>query len=90
MAEVDLRFAWNPATGEVLYTDSEDAEFNEEFEELDGYTHDGEGDPRGWAGNHVLYHHVQDALYEVGEYNMQRVSIAYLAPPEEEPPPEEE
>lgn len=37
--------------------------------------HDTGGDPLGIADNHVLYHHVQDALYKVGEQDMASVRI---------------
>ena len=37
--------------------------------------HNTEGDPLEAGVNHVLYHHVQDALYKVGQQDMQSVRI---------------
>lgn len=37
--------------------------------------HDTEGDILGVDENHVLYHHVQEALYHIGQQNMQEVRI---------------
>lgn len=56
----------SPAGAKILAT-----KFNHE---------DHETDPLGPYGpGHVLYHHVQDALYHEGWYNMQAVSIKVAA-----------
>lgn len=52
---------------------------------IGGFDHTAEGDPLGYVGNHVLYHHVQDLLYKEGEYNMQAVTITHdLTPASQE------
>lgn len=48
---------------------------------LTDFTHNGEGDEVGaYAGSHVLYHHVRDALYHEGIYDMQSVEIIKHGP----------
>lgn len=42
---------------------------------LPNYIHDDTGDKLGAAENHVLYHHVRDALYDYGHMDMSIVSI---------------
>lgn len=39
------------------------------------FVHSGVGDPEGPDVSHVLWHHVRDALYHAGHYDMQIVSI---------------
>ena len=42
---------------------------------LPNYIHDATGDKLGAAQNHVLYHHIRDALYLEGELDMSIVTI---------------
>ena len=45
------------------------------FDDLGDFGHPDEEDVLGFSENHVLWHHVRDALYQEGELNMQIVSI---------------
>lgn len=42
---------------------------------LDDFTHGDDDSLNTWDGNHVLYHHVRDALYHEGILDMQRLEF---------------
>lgn len=44
---------------------------------LPDYIHDAAGDELGATVNHVLFHHVQSALYDLGILDMQSISIVF-------------
>ena len=69
-----LQLAWN-ATTRVVTAQSDGDVLPAGSIKLPDYIHDGVGDVFGSTVNHVLYHHVQDALYKIGELNMQTISI---------------
>ena len=39
------------------------------------FIHDKPGDALGWAGNHVLWHHIRDCLYPLGVMDMREITI---------------
>lgn len=45
------------------------------FTDLGDVKHPDPDDVLEWSGNHVLWHHIRDALYKVGQENMQVVKI---------------
>lgn len=67
---------WKAATKEVqvkLYAEVT----SDDYTAISDFYHDAEEDKLGITENHVVYHHVRDALYHVGEYNMQAITIAW-------------
>ena len=68
------QLAWN-ATTRIVTVQSDGDVLTAGSVKLPDYIHDDAGDKLGSAGNHVLYHHVRDALYLLGVYDMQRISI---------------
>lgn len=52
----------------------------EATEVLSDFVHGEEDSLNTWAGNHVLYHHVREALYHEGILDMQRVKIVKHGP----------
>ncbi len=49
------------------------------FTNIGNYIHDAEGDPLGSAVSHVLYHHIRDALYQVGVQDMAYIGITFTS-----------
>lgn len=71
---MDLQVAYNELTGSaVVQNDGEAAPADHTV--VGTFTHPNPDDLLGPDVNHVLYHHVRDALYFEDEYNMQRVTI---------------
>lgn len=48
------------------------------FTDLGDVKHPDSDDVLEWSGNHVLWHHIRDALYKVGQENMQVVKITKI------------
>jgi hypothetical protein len=68
------QLAWNPTT-RVVTAQADGDVLPAGSIKLPDYIHNDVGDKLGNIVNHVLYHHVRDALYDLGELNMQNVSI---------------
>lgn len=49
------------------------------FTNIGNYIHDTGGDPLGAAVSHVLYHHIRDALYQVGVQDMAYIDITFTS-----------
>lgn len=66
---------WKASTKEVkVQRDADTAPAG--FVDIKTVTHDGVTDPIGeYVDSHVIYHHVQDALYAQGITNMQSITI---------------
>lgn len=79
------RINWHAATRRVLLESNANAApaaIGGAYTNLGTFEHDNEDEEstglngmQGLADNHVLYHHVQDALYKQGVQNMQSVKI---------------
>lgn len=60
----------------------------EDYVEVGTFDHpDDELDALGYHGNHVLYHHVRDALYPLGIWDMAFVTITFDPTPAPVPDP---
>lgn len=70
-----LQLAYNAKTKEAKIQ-KPGAAVGAGFTDLGDFHHPNPSDELGFDGNHVLYHHVQDMLYKVGEQNMQAVKIS--------------
>lgn len=68
------QLAWN-ATTRVVTVQIKGDVLTAGSTKLPDFIHDAPGDVLGSTSNHVLYHHVRDALYVLGELNMQTISI---------------
>lgn len=86
MPEVTMAAAWVPSTGVVYFAEGASPTFPDGTTDLGTFKHDGASDTRGYAKGHVLIHHIQDLLYKVGEYNLQRITLVPV--PVEDPDPE--
>ena len=85
MSEVTMVAAWVPSTGVVYFAEGESPTFFEDITALGTFKHDGASDIRGHVGSHILIHHIQDLLYKVGEFNLQRITL--MPAPAEGPEP---
>ena len=88
MSEVTMAAAWVPSTGVVYFAEGANPTFPEDTTALGTFKHDGASDAHGHVGSHVLIHHIQDLLYKVGEFDLQRITL--MPAPVEEPDPEPE
>lgn len=70
------KLSWNPQTKTVLVQPST-AAYPGGNVQLPNFVHDESTDPIGRpiASNHVLYHHIRDAMYLVGIFDMQSLKI---------------
>ena len=68
------QLCYNPTT-RVVYSQTDGDAIPSGFTKLPDYIHDDTGDELGDAGNHVLFHHVRDALYKIGVLDVAYVSI---------------
>ena len=87
MSEVTMAAAWVPSTGVVYFAEGANPTFPEDTTALGTFTHDGATDAYGHVGSHVLIHHIQDLLYKVGEYDLQRITLAPAPVVEPDPEP---
>ena len=71
------QIAYNATTKEVKLQMPGDAP-GSGFTDLGDVNHPDPDDVLEWSGNHVLWHHVRDALYKVGQENMQAVKITKI------------
>lgn len=83
--EVTVRAAWVPVTGVVYYTTDAVLAFPEGTTALGSFKHHGAADTKGHEKSHVLINHIQDLLYKVKEYNMQRITLLPAPVPAPEP-----
>lgn len=84
------RINWHPSTRRVLLESNANAApaaIGGAYTNLGTFEHDNEDEEstglngmQGLADNHVLYHHVQDALYKQGIQDMQSIKILIDAP----------
>lgn len=68
------QIAFNASTKVVKLQMPGDAE-GEDFSDLGDVDHPSAADPLGSTVNHVLYHHIRDEMYKLGELNMQIITI---------------
>lgn len=76
---MNLQVAYRELTGSALVQNDGDAT-PANYIIAGTFKHPNPNDLLGPDVNHVLYHHVRDALYSIGEWNMQRVTIAIPVP----------
>lgn len=72
------QIAYNATTKEVKLQMPGDAP-GSGFTDLGDVEHPDPDDVLGWSGNHVLWHHIRDALYKLGQENMQAVKITKIS-----------
>ena len=71
------QIAYNATTKEVKLQMPGDA-LGSGFTDLGDVKHPDPDDVLEWSGNHVLWHHIRDALYKIGQENMQAVKITKI------------
>ena len=72
------QIAYNATTKEVKLQMPGDAP-GSGFTDLGDVNHPDPDDVLEWSGNHVLWHHIRDALYKLGQENMQAVKITKIS-----------